>query len=218
MLNIVHEPCKGFREACIPCRLASMPRSCEICRDPAKFAKAADMLAEGASDAAIAAALQVGRMSVNRHKIGHIIKPAQDRLAIISKGARVREERQQLAQAAAADAPSPQQFADAVLGLKAQAEKLERIEARLERMAVAAETGGSANAVSQLSAQQIRSVEVGARLAGVGGYAARPGPDAAMQVPVSITFNLGDGRVETMTVAPRMPAPNSVGIDVLDLD
>jgi hypothetical protein len=35
---------------------------------------------------------------------------------------------------------------------------------------------------------------------------------------VSITFNLGDGRVETMTVAPRMPAPNSVGIDVLDLD
>jgi hypothetical protein len=85
-------------------------------------------------------------------------------------------------------------------------------------MAAAAETGGSANAVSQLSAQQIRSVEVGARLAGVGGYAARPGPDAAMQVPVSITFNLGDGRVETMTVAPRMPAPNSVGIDVLDLD
>jgi hypothetical protein len=185
-----------------------MPRSCEICRDPAKFAKAADMLAEGASDAAISAALQVGRMSVNRHKIGHIMKPAQDRLAIISKGAGVREERQQLAQAAAADAPSPQQFADAVLGLRAQAEKLERIENRLERMAVAAETGGSANAVSQLSAQQIRSVEVGARLAGVGGYAPRAVGEGATQAPVSITFNFDSGQTESFTVLPQQPAPS----------
>jgi hypothetical protein len=215
VLNIVHEPCKSFHEPFNSCNLHGMPRSCLICSDNVKFQLAADMVQAGASDQAIADRLgSLSRMSVRRHRENHIAAPLQHRLAIAAKGSEHVRERQALAQAAAADAPSPQQFADAVLGLRAQAEKLERIESRLERMAVAAETGGSANAVSQLSAQQIRSVEVGARLAGVGGYAARPAPDAAMTVPVSITFNLGDGRVETMTVAPRMPAPNSVDIDI----
>jgi hypothetical protein len=178
-----------------------MPRSCEICRDPAKFAKAADMLAEGASDAAISAALQVGRMSVNRHKIGHIMKPAQDRLAIISKGAGVREERQQLAQAAAATTPSTEQLIDAYLGMRAQIEKLSAIEGRLERMATIAEAGGSHNGVAALAGQQIRAIETGAKLAGTGGYAPRAVGEGTVQQPVSITINFA-GEGESITIAP----------------
>ena len=66
--------------------------------------------------------------------------------------------------------PRPHQFVEAFFGLKAQAEKLQRIEDRLERVAVLAEESASPNAVAQVAAQQLRSVEVGARVAGVGGY------------------------------------------------
>jgi len=93
--------------------------------------------------------------------------------------------------------------------LKAQAEKLERIESRLERMAAVAEAGGSANAVSQLAGQQIRAVEVGAKLAGVGGYApSRPAGDGAPAAPVVISFNFaGVGRMDTMTINDAAGAP-----------
>ncbi len=191
-----------------------MPRPCEICRDPAKLGAAATMLAEGASDAAIAAALGVGRMSVNRHKVGHVIKPLQDQLAIVAKGAAPRQERQELAQAAAADTPTPQAFADAVLGLKAQAEKLERIESRLERMAAAAEAGGSANSVAQLTAQQLRGIEVGAKLASVGGYApARLAGDGGAAAPVQISINFSGGHSETITVGGFVAADEPDGIE-----
>ena len=64
--------------------------------------------------------------------------PPQDRLAILAKDADARRERQQLAAAASAEMPSAADFVDAYFGLRSQVEKLERIEQRLERMAVAA--------------------------------------------------------------------------------
>jgi hypothetical protein len=113
------------------------------------------------------------------------LRPAQDRLAVISKGSATRIEREQLAAAASADTPTPQEFADAYLGLKAQIEKLSAIEARLERMASLAEQGQSPAGVAQLAAQQLRGVEVGAKLAGVGAYAAGRG---AAEVGPARTF------------------------------
>ncbi len=155
------------------------------------------MLAAGATDQAIADKLGgMSRMAVARHRQNHVIKPAQDRLALISKGAGPRQERQQLAEAAAADAPSPQAFADAFLGLKAQAEKLTAIEARLERMQAVAEAGKSPSAVAQLSAQQLRAIEVGAKLSGAGGYAPAKSADASGGTVFAINFIFSNGRRE----------------------
>jgi hypothetical protein len=176
---------------------AHMPRTCSICCDTKKQRIAAEMLAEGATDQAVAAQIGVNRMAVARHRHNHVIKPAQDRLAIVSKGAAPRQERQQLAAAAASDAPSPKDYAEAFFGLKAQAEKLSRIEERLERMAALAEAGTSANTVAQLAAQQLRGVEVGARLAGAGGYAPGKGPGENAGTPFSVNIILG-GVVERM--------------------
>ena len=73
------------------------------------------------------------------------------------------------------DAPTPAQFVEAYFGLRAQAEKLQRIEDRLERMAALAEESKSLHGVAQVAAQQLRSVEIGAKVAGTGGYAAQKG-------------------------------------------
>jgi predicted transcriptional regulator len=169
---------------------------------------AAELLAEGATDQTVAARLGVNRMAVSRHRHNHVIKPAQDRLAIVSKGAVPRHERRQLAAAAASDAPSPKDYAEAFFGLKAQAEKLSRIEERLERMAALAEGGKSANAVAQLAAQQLRGVEVGARLVGTGGYAPGKDPAERATTPFSVNIYLGD-RVER--IAPVLDVRRAVG-------
>ncbi len=69
--------------------------------------------------------------------------------------------------------------------------------------AVAAEAGKSANGVAQLSAQQLRSVEVGAKLAGVGGYApARATPEGG-GATFSVTINLGDQSRSITVAVPR---------------
>ncbi len=167
------------------------------------------MLAAGATDQAIADKLGgMSRMAVARHRQNHVIKPAQDRLALISKGAGPRQERQQLAEAAAADAPSAQAFAEAYLGLKAPAEKITAIEARLERMQAVAEGGKSANAVAQLSAQQLRAVEVGAKLSGAGGYAPGKPAEAGGGTVFAINFIFSNGRRERFE---GLVGPNTTG-------
>jgi hypothetical protein len=174
-------------------------RACTICENGAKLQLAAELIAVGVSDQIIADQLKVGRMSVARHRVNHGIKPLQDQLAIAGKGAEEKRERKQLAAAAASDTPSPAEVAEALLGLKAQVAKLRRIEERLERMAALAEAGESPAGVAQLAAQQLRSVEVGSKLAGVGGYA--PGKSAGDGAPVqtfTININLPGG---TETIA-----------------
>ena len=154
-------------------------RPCLICSNNAKMAKAAELILAGSSDQSVANTLSamtpnlppLSEMAVSRHRRNHILKVAQDRLAIASKGAAPREERKQIAKAAAADTPTVQEFVDAFFGLKAQAEKLQRIEDRLERMAALAESNESATGVAALAGNQLRAVETGAKLVGTGGFA-----------------------------------------------
>ena len=191
-----------------------MPRPCLICSDNAKLAKAAEMIAAGSSDQAVATALNaltpgapaMSLMAVNRHRRLHIMKAAQDRLAIVAKGATQRQERQELATAVASGAPTPQQFVDAYFGLKAQAEKLQGIEDRLERMATLAEGNKSPTTVATVAAQQIRSVETGARLAGVGGYAPQKGVGVGdcQMFQVNIVLSSGE-RISVATGQPSTP-------------
>jgi hypothetical protein len=200
-----------------------MPRPCLICSDHQKLTKAAELIVAGNSDQAVANALNaltpdiapMSLMAVSRHRRLHIMKPVQDRLTVVSKGAAPRRERQQLALAAASGAPTPQQFVDAFFGLKAQGEKLQRIEDRLERMATLAEDSKSPGSVATVAAQQLRSVETGARLAGVGGYvpARAAGPGEGVQFNLTIQF--GDGREERITTTTIRPGNAAGTIDAV---
>jgi hypothetical protein len=186
-----------------------MPRPCLICSSELKTAKAAELMAAGLSDQAVANVLNeidrsspaMSYMAVSRHRRLHIVKTAQERLAIVTKGNAARRDRTQVAAAAAADAPTPAQFVEAFFGLKAQAEKLQRIEDRLERMAALAEESQSPNGVAQVAAQQLRSVEVGAKVAGIGGYGTQRAPEqggGAEKFQIKIVFQ-GAGRTETIS-------------------
>jgi len=135
-----------------------MANLCRICVNPAWTEKADRWAREGIADREVARRLGIDKSLVTRHRERHIIKPLRNQLAVASKGASLQRERKELAAAAASDAPSPAQFVEAFFGLKAQAEKLQRIEERLERMAELAEQGGSPNGVASLAAQQLRSV------------------------------------------------------------
>jgi hypothetical protein len=126
----------------------------------------------------------------------------QDRLRIINKNADALQERRQLAQAAASDAPSTHALVEATLGLRRQVEKLGAIEARLARMSDAAEQAGAAAAVAQLSAQQYRGIETGARLAGLRGFTpAPPAGQAGERQVFSISIHFaGSGQTEEINI------------------
>jgi hypothetical protein len=189
-----------------------MPRPCVICSNSTKLVKAAELIAAGQSDQGVADALNaldpkaapMSYMAVSRHRRNHIVRPMQDRLTLVAKGEEHRQERQQLAAAVASGAPTPQEFADAVLGLRAQAEKLQRIEARLERMAELAEQNGSPGGAAIVAGQQLRGVEVGAKLAGVGGYAPQKGSGPGIPSTFTLVINLPGAEPTTIT-APAVP-------------
>jgi hypothetical protein len=186
-----------------------MSRPCIVCSHPSR--QAIDALIDtGASDYEIGRRFSIERVSVGRHRREHVIKPAQDRLAILAKGTAERRERQELAAAAASDTPSIEALIEATLGLRRQMEKLTSIEQRLERMATLAEGAGSSAGVAALAAQQFRGIETGARLAGIGGYAP---PRSPVQVPEGKRWTIqmvfpNAGKVEEIRLseAPDRPA------------
>lgn len=164
-----------------------MSKVCRICANPSWPEQVQSWVHEGVTDRAIARRLSIGKSLVTRHPVNHIIKPLAHTLAIAERGAAVQRQRHEIATTAAADAPTPAQFVEAFFGLKAQADKLQRIEDRLERVAVLAEESASPNAVAQMAAQQLRSVEVGNRLAGIGGYGTARANNSAQLRPIVAT-------------------------------
>jgi hypothetical protein len=170
-----------------------MTQRCRVCTHPDHTTIDA-LLLSGVPDLRVAKQFGIETVSVGRHRRNHILRPTQDRMRLLSINREERDERQRLAAAVASDAPSTQALVEATLGLRAQMTKLTNIEQRLERMASSAERSGAAASVAQLSSQQLRGVEVGARLGSVGGYK----PVAAM--PQSAERNI---------VAIEMVFPNS---------
>jgi hypothetical protein len=82
-----------------------MPRPCLVCTYPDRHA-IETVIGTGASDYEVGRQFDIERVSVGRHRRKHIIKPTQDRPAILAKDAGARRERQELAAAAASDTPS----------------------------------------------------------------------------------------------------------------
>jgi hypothetical protein len=178
-----------------------MGRSCSICIHPDRQWIDA-LIATGASDYEVARQFPVERISVGRHRRQHILAPMKDRMAIIAKDSEEKRQRRELAQAAASDEPSTQALVEATLGLRRQVEKLSAIEARLARMSDAAEQAGAAAAVAQLSAQQYRGIETGARLAGLRGFnPTSPAGQASEAKVFSISIHFaGSGRTEEINI------------------
>jgi hypothetical protein len=173
-------------------------RHCTICIDPTKLRRATQLIADGASDVAVAAELQVGRMAVQRHRVAHVLAPAQAIAAAAAKSRPVEAQRNELLAAAEAGTLDPTDY----LSIGPIVDGLRRTDERLERVATAAEQDGQRVAVSALSAQQIRLAETKAKLGGVGGYGAK-GPGGGLgsgenRFSVQIIF-ASEGRVETFS-------------------
>ena len=139
-----------------------MPRPCLICSDHRKLARAAELVAAGNSDQAVANTLNamtpdmpaMSLMAVSRHRRSHILAPAKALAEAAGKGREVAEQRAQVL--AAAEAGDPSAFV-ALAGIVAD---LQKVHERLEATADAAARDNQRLAVASLSAQQLRATEV----------------------------------------------------------
>jgi hypothetical protein len=140
---------------------------CKVCRLPDQNVVRA-AFASGASDRQLAQRFGVSHAAIGRHRRAHILAPLKIAVATLDKGHTAHQQREQ--QLAAIEQGDQVAIALATFGMPQQLDKVSKVEQRLERMAAAAETASSSTGVAQLSAQQLRSVEVGSKLAGTGGY------------------------------------------------
>lgn len=143
-------------------------RPCTVCADTTKARRAAEMIAAGASDLAIARAIGCSRMAVSRHRHSHVEAPARALAAVASKGMDVREQRKKTVAAAQRGELDPATF----LSVGALTNELRKAADRLERASTEAEQNGQLGALAQLIGQAHRNVETRAKLAGHGGFAA----------------------------------------------
>jgi hypothetical protein len=181
-----------------------MPRPCIVCSHPDRRSIDA-LIATGASDYEVGRQFCIERVSVGRHRRRHIIKPTQDRLAILRKDADAREGRRALAEAAASDEPPIDQLVQAATGTRALLRKLNEIERRLDRMSDKAEQGGQPTAVATLAGQQFKGLEFAAKLGGHPGFRPQSAlPQQSDRPVVNIEFVFqGSGRTETIGLTGR---------------
>ena len=173
-----------------------MGRPCSICRDVEHHRLAGELIASGASDQAVADRIgDVNRMAVARHRHNHILMPARAVAAMAGKGQEVAAERADML--AAAEAGDPAAF----IALAAIVADLRRVHARLERTADAAELDNQRMTVASLSAQQLRAVEVRAKMGGVGAYAPGKVIPGGGADGLSVNIHIG-GMVQRFTAAP----------------
>jgi ABC-type uncharacterized transport system substrate-binding protein len=90
------------QNSCTKLEGITMPgRPCQICSDAIKLRLAAEMIASGASDQAVADRIGgISRMAVARHRQNHVERPAKAVVAAANKAKDVRDEREQIVAAA----------------------------------------------------------------------------------------------------------------------
>lgn len=188
-----------------------MGRPCSICRNNKLQSAASEMIGAGLSDQAIADRIgSVSRMAVARHRLNHVVVPAKTLAEAAGKGRDAAEQRAQVM--AAAEAGDPAAF----VALASIVADLQKVHARLERTADAAEQDSQRLAVASLSAQQLRAAEVRARMGGHGGYGqAKAAPDGGLGV-FAVNIYLGDREVES--IAAVVPTSRTIHQDSDDGD
>lgn len=183
-------------------------RPCTVCADASKTRIAAEMIAAGEIDQAIADAIGCSRMAVSRHRHRHVEAPARALAAVASKGRDVREQRERAVAAAERGELDPAAF----LSIGGIVEQLRKAAAQLEGATDAAARDGQLTALAQLVGQLHKNTEIRSRLAGHGGFAAAKtqvgigiGGVAAFQ-PFVLSMTLG-GQTQTMVMGTEaMPA------------
>jgi hypothetical protein len=161
-----------------------------------KARRVAELVGSGASDGAIAASLGCHRLTILRHRQNHIVAPARALMEAANKGRDAQVQRQEIEAAAEAGDPA------AWLGLTAVVADLKKVNARLERTAEAAEAGGRELAVASLSSQQLKAVEVRAKMGNVGSYGQRQREGGDFR-PFVLQINFGDGRTDRIEGVPE---------------
>ena len=171
-----------------------MARLCKLCTNSDQEAVRA-AFASGGTDREIGRRFGLSHVSVGRHRREHIVRPMQAAVAALDRGRAIREQREQMIQAAEAGDPA------AFLALAEIVADLRKVHERLERTAEAAEHDNQRLAVSALSAQQLRAAEVRARMGGVGAYSpARRIVDGGGDTKFSVNIIFPNaGRTETIT-------------------
>jgi hypothetical protein len=176
------------------------------------------MILSVGSDYEVGRRIGIPQSSVDRHRRNHMLKPAQDRAAILAKGAGPRAEFEELARAAAAGEPSAAELVESAVGARRQVEKLLQIEGRLHRMANTAEEHSHFSGAAAIANAQIRGLEYGSRLSGDRSFISRTseGVGTSAGTPFSITINLGgtEGGVDKTIKISTVPTPGSgEGVD-----
>jgi hypothetical protein len=185
-----------------------MSQVCVICSAKNRRAIEAALM-NGVADREVSRQFQIPKSSVQRHRQIHLIKPAQDRLAILDKDFALRQERrerEELAQAAASDEPPIDQLIQAATGTRALIKRLDSIDARLERMNVRAEDEGSPNGVAALSGQQLRGLEFRAKMGSHPGFVPARSIDGGIEATkFEVNIILGDKVVTVATHSTGSP-------------
>lgn len=183
-----------------------MPNLCKICTYPDQEAVRV-AFAANVTDRALAQRFGVSAMSISRHRRAHLVAPLRAAVAALDRG-RAHQEQRAKQRAAIAQA-DPVAITEAI-GMSAQVAKLIAIEQRLERMAAASETNGSATGVAVLSAQALRGIETGAKLAALPGFVPQrsiEGVSGEAKFAVHIVFSNGVNESISFGQAPPIEHP-----------
>jgi hypothetical protein len=192
-----------------------MPRLCKICTYPDQAAVRA-AFTSGAPDRELAQQFGVSHMAIGRHRRAHIVRPMAAAVAALDRGRALRQQHEQ--QLAAIEQGDPLAVALAAFGTPQQLDKVAKVEQRLTRLADQAEASGSVAAATQVVSQQLKSVEIGSRIAQTGGYGAARVPGQSGEVRTfSITMVFPNaGRTESMTIieTPKQHSDTRLETDV----
>jgi hypothetical protein len=120
----------------------------------------------GVPERVVGRQFQISKSSVHRHRLDHIIRPAQHKLKILGRSSEVAT-RKALAEAAASNAELPlDQFIEAAVGTRALLDEHMDIRGSLRRNRQQAEEKGMHRDVASLAGQEIHNLEFGARVGG----------------------------------------------------
>jgi hypothetical protein len=187
-----------------------MPRPCVVCCSGENIRIVAQMVAEGATDQAIADRLgmpgNTGRMRIARHRVGHIVALAK----VAAKGKDVADKRR-----ATVEAAERGDDIAAFVGLDEITRDVRKVSKRLSRAAKVTEAAGQFSVMTGVVAQQHKNLDLRGRLGGHIGFVPQKGEATAPQ-QFNLILNLGGvgGQTEKYSFGEAVDADFTPLIDV----